>query len=124
MTFLRSANSRLLLRVVIYLLIIVVLYKVRGGSQWRRLLYRIPGLAKADTTLILTGSDLAPVLVERLAHLYRGDYPDLEVLVRGGGTYHALEDIINDRADVAFLCRAPSQAEQELFRSVDKDTAL
>ena len=58
-----------------------------------------------------------------VAH-YRRDYPDLDIRIQGGGTNQALEDLVNRRADVAFLSRPPTPAEQDLFRQVDGDTAI
>jgi len=124
MTRSRSGNTRLLVRVAIYLVVVAVLYHVRGGVDWRHFMHRIPGFATADSTFILAGSDLAPELVRHLKAHYRRDYPELDIRIQDGGSSHALEALVNGRADVAFLNRQPSPREQELFRSVDGDTAL
>ncbi len=123
MTRLRTSHGRLLLRVLLYTLVIVVLYHLRGGGSLRQLFRRLPGLAPADTTLILAGEDLAPALVQHLVTSYHQDYPHPDIRVLGGGTNQALEDLINDRADVAFLSHPPTVDEQQLFRSAGGDTA-
>jgi ABC-type phosphate transport system substrate-binding protein len=120
---LRTSGGRLLLRVLFYTLVIVVLYQWRGGGSLSRLFHRLPGLAAADTTLILSGEDLAPALVQHLVASYHRDYPRPDIRVLGGGTNQALEDLINDRADVAFLSHPPTADEQQLFRGAGGDTA-
>jgi len=107
-------------RWLLYLLVIGGLVVARGGVRWRGL---VPGGGGPDT-LTVSGRDLAPGLIDRALGLYRREEPDLRTGVRGGGTNHALEDLINRDADVAFLVRPPSGAEQDLFRSTDGDTAL
>lgn len=72
----------------------------------------------------MSGGDLAPDLIGRLVSWYRQDYPELELRLLGGGTRQALEDLINRRADVAFLSRPVTADEQRLFLSVTGDSAL
>lgn len=108
----------------VYLTAIAALLVVRGGLDWRRLLDRVmPGDA-ASTTLSIAGRDLAPSLLDRIVGQYRVDYPDLDVRILGGGTNQALEDLVNDRTDVALLYRRPTAREQDLFRETDGDTAI
>jgi ABC-type phosphate transport system substrate-binding protein len=123
MTRLRTSHGRLLLRVLVYILVIVVLYQVRGGGNWRHLIRQLPGLTPADSTLIVAGEDLAPALVQQLAASYHQDYPRPDIRVREGGTNQALEDLINGHADAAFLIHPPTSAEQQLFRAAHGDTA-
>jgi phosphate transport system substrate-binding protein len=73
--------------------------------------------------LVLSGMDLAPVLIPRLAATYRELYPDVQVRIRGGGTRQALEDLFNRRADVAFTSRPMTAAEEAIVRAAG-DTAL
>lgn len=122
MSIVHTGSQRLLLRVIFYIVVIVIIYLVRGGLDWRQLLRRVPGYAATDTTLIIVGGDLAPQLVQQLAANYRQDYPQVNIRVQGGGSSHALEALINDRADVAILNRRPTPEEQELFRSTHGDT--
>ncbi|MBA4378004.1 MAG: hypothetical protein C0395_05030 [Gemmatimonas sp.] len=113
----------LLVRLAVYVAVIATLALVKGGVGWRR----IVGALKTDhahPTLVIAGRDLAPELVDVLVGKYRLDYPDLELTVRGGGTNQALQDLINGRADVAFLYRKPDADEMRLFRAADGDTAI
>lgn len=112
-----------LVRLAVYVAVVATLALVKGGVGWRR----IAGALKADhahPTLVIAGRDLAPELVDALVGKYRLDYPDLELTVRGGGTNQALQDLINGRADVAFLYRRPDADEMRLFRAADGDTAI
>jgi ABC-type phosphate transport system substrate-binding protein len=109
-------------RFLVYLLVVVVLFLARGGIRWNDLLPGAPG--GSGDSLIVSGRDLAPGLIDRLTGFYGREYPELKVRVLGGGTNRALEDLINRRADVAFLARPPGAEEQLLFRSVDGDSAL
>jgi phosphate transport system substrate-binding protein len=72
--------------------------------------------AAVDTSLVVSGTSLAPDLVTRLVEQYRREYPDVEVTARPGGTTHALEDLLNGRADVAFLGRPPTDHEAKIIR--------
>jgi ABC-type phosphate transport system substrate-binding protein len=109
-------------RFLLYLLVVAGLFLARGGIRWGNLIPSSP--TGAGDTLLVAGRDLAPGLVDRVIDLYRRDYPDLEIVVRGGGTNHALEDLINREADVAFLVRPPREDEQGLFRAVGGDSVL
>jgi phosphate transport system substrate-binding protein len=77
-----------------------------------------------DSSLTVTGLDLAPDLIHDLLNAYAEDYPRLTIHLKGGGTTQGLEALANKRAQVAFLSRPPTRAEQDLFRSAGKDTAL
>jgi phosphate transport system substrate-binding protein len=70
----------------------------------------------ADRSLVITGAGLAPELVARLADEYRAEYPAVEITTHAGGTTQALEDLVNRRADVAFLAREPKPEEAKLIR--------
>ncbi len=120
----RRSQVRLLVRVAVYVLVILVLFLMRGRPGARRLAARLGGGGGADTVLVVTGGALAPGLVETLVGNYRRDYPRLGVRIRPGGTAAALEDLVNGRADAAFLSRPPLPAEQRLFAGADGDTAL
>lgn len=109
-------------RLLLYLLVVAGLFLARGDIGWDALFPRSP--AAAGDTLVVAGRDLAPGLIDRLVAVYRRDYPGLDIVVRSGGTNHALEDLLDGRADVAFLVRPPRAEEQDLFRSVAGDSAL
>lgn len=108
----------------LYVIVIAVLFVVRGKpslAPWTQLL---TGRAAADTTLTIAGRDLAPALIDDLLTGYRRDYPALTVTLTAGGTNQALEDLLNRRVDVAFLYRPPTAAEQAQLRTLDGDTAV
>jgi len=117
-------KSLLRYRVFIYALVIGGIFIYRNHIDWSRLTTAFQGGQKAEPTLVVTGRDLAPGLVDILVGHYHRDYPDLDIRTQGGGTNQALEDLVNRRADVAFLSRPPTPAEQDLFRQVDGDTAI
>lgn len=113
-----------LIRLAIYVAVIAVLYAVRGTPDWQAIRQFATGRTAVDSLLTIAGADLAPWLVEPLVEHYRRDYPALAVRMNPGGTYQALEDLMNRRADVAFLYRPPTAAEQALLRQIDGDTAV
>jgi DNA-binding transcriptional LysR family regulator len=117
-------KSWLRYRVVLYAAVAIGVFLYRNHIDWSRL---VPaGINEEDVprTLVLAGRDLAPGLVDILADHYGRDYPELVITTRTGGTNQALEDLVNGRADAAFLSRPPTPAEQDLFRQVDGDTAI
>lgn len=111
-------------RMIVYIAVVVVLYLNRGGVPWRRLTDAVRDPGTGESRLTIAGRDLAPYLVNRLVAGYQREYPDLAISVTGGGTNQALEDLLNGRAGAAFLYRRPSAREDELFRTVDGDTAV
>lgn len=115
---------RFLVRMIVYITVVVLLYLNRGGISWRHLGERFRGSRETDTTLVIAGRDLAPALVDRMIAHYRQEYPDLPITVTGGGTNLALEDLLNGKASAAFTFRRPTSYEEELFRTVDGDTAI
>jgi ABC-type phosphate transport system substrate-binding protein len=117
-------KSWLRYRVIIYAVVAVGVFLYRNHIDWSRLVPAFVDRAGGDLTLVIGGRDLAPDLVDVLVEHYRRDYPDLAVSTLPGGTNQALEDLVNGRADAAFLTRAPTPAEQDLFREVDGDTAI
>jgi ABC-type phosphate transport system substrate-binding protein len=108
-------------RWLLYLLVVGGLLLARDGIRWGDV---FPGAGEGEGVLIVSGGDLAPRLLDRALELYRRDEPDLRARIRGGGTNHALEDLINGDASVGLLVRPPTPGEQELFRAVDGDTVL
>lgn len=114
----------MLIRIAVYLTVILGIMLYRGGVPFKRFRSALRSAGNEHPTLVLAGRDLAPPLVEKLAAEYRRDYPKLQVTVLPGGTYRALDQLLAREADVAFLMRAPTAAEQELFRQADGDTAV
>jgi ABC-type phosphate transport system substrate-binding protein len=117
-------KSWLRYRVIVYALVAGCVFLYRNQIDWSWLTTAFQGPEQTEPTLVLTGRDLAPDLVDVLVGHYHRDYPDLDIRTQGGGTNQALEDLVNRRADVAFLSRPPTSAEQDLFRQVDGDTAI
>jgi len=117
-------KSWLRYRVIIYAAVAIGVFLYRNHIDWTRLALPSRDQEESDRTLVLTGSDLAPGLVDILVDHFRRDYPDLEVTIRPGGTNQALEDLLNGNADAVFLSRPPTLSEQELFRQVVGDTAI
>jgi len=120
----RAGHVPVLIRVAVYLGVIAILFVWRGAPDVRRALRDLSATGAPDTTLAIAGADLAPGLVARIVRDYRRDYPRLAVSVAGGGTAAALEALVGGRADVAFLSRPPTPAEQAVFRTATGDTAL
>lgn len=114
----------LLIRIAVYLAVILGIMLYRGGVPFKRFRSALRSAGNEHPTLVLAGRDLAPPLVEKLAAEYRRDYPKLQVTVLPGGTYRALDQLLARETDVAFLMRAPTAAEQDLFRQADGDTAV
>jgi phosphate transport system substrate-binding protein len=107
---------------------------VYGAIVLALLLFRfIPGLrpparvqAPEDasrTSLVLAGLDLAPTLIPRLVEEYHKLYPQVTIRTNPGGTKHALQDLINRDADVAFLSRPLTPEEESIVRAVG-DSAM
>jgi ABC-type phosphate transport system substrate-binding protein len=117
-------KSWLRYRVIIYAVVALGVFIYRNDIDWSRFTAAFQDREQAEPTLVLAGRDLAPGLVDILVNHYRRDYPELDIRTLPGGTNQALEDLVNRRADVAFLSRPPTPAEQDLFRQVDGDTAI
>jgi len=117
-------KSWLRYRVIIYALVALGVFIYRNDIDWSRLTAAFQDRQQGEPTLVLAGRDLAPGLVDVLVDHYRRDYPGLDIRTLPGGTNQALEDLVNRRADVAFLSRPPTPAEQDLFRQVVGDTAI
>jgi len=77
---------------------------------------------KAES-LTISGLDVAPDLIARAVSEYQSLYPDLEIETRGGGTLHAVDDLLNGRADVAFLSRPLTDGELTIVRGT-RDSVL
>lgn len=113
-----------LVRLAVYVAVVAVLFVVRGKPDWRAMTRLVTGQATADSVLTIAGRDLAPDLVDQLIAHYTRDYPRVTVRTTRGGTNQALEDLINRQADVAFLYRLPTAAEQAQMHAIDGDTVV
>lgn len=72
---------------------------------------------------LVSGLDLAPTLIARLAKDYQRLAPAVDLRLLPGGTKQSLEDLLNRRADAAFLSRLPTREESAIIRSA-RDSIL
>jgi phosphate transport system substrate-binding protein len=82
-----------------------------------------PGSLSRSNSLVIAGVDNAPDLAPRIVAEYHRLYPKVELRTVSGGTNRALEDLVNRKADVAFLSRPLSPGENQMVRSLG-DTVL
>jgi ABC-type phosphate transport system substrate-binding protein len=123
----RSAQLARLLRgrYVLYVLVVLALLVFRVIPTLRSRLAPVrPGSAGGRDELVVCGLDTAPELIARIAAFYRGLYPEAGLATRPGGTVTALEDLLNRRADVAFISRPPSALEDSVIRSAGDSLLL
>jgi ABC-type phosphate transport system substrate-binding protein len=81
---------------------------------------RISGVgfpAGGSATLTVSGQDVAPELISSAVAEYQGLYPDMDLRVRPGGTLHAVDDLLNRRADVVFMNRELTKAEERIVHA-------
>jgi ABC-type phosphate transport system substrate-binding protein len=119
-----SSRSRLQIRVAIYIVVIAVLFLVRGNLGRVGSLLAPGDSTASDSTLSVAGLDVAPSLIPELADHYRTQYPRIVARLLPGGTNQALESLLQGRADAGFLVRPPTAREQGLFREIRGDTVL
>jgi phosphate transport system substrate-binding protein len=115
-----SLGKRLLrARYWLYALAVIALLVFRLVPGLRS---RVPGSmslrAPKQNALTVAGLDTAPELIPRLVGFYQTLYPKLRLETRPGGTVRAVEDLLNRRADVAFLSRPLSAPEDSVVRAV------
>jgi ABC-type phosphate transport system substrate-binding protein len=106
-----SIRSLLQLRVLIYASVVLGLLLFRVVPSLKTRLPEVPSFSAVDSTLVISGTSLAPELASRLIEAYQGEYSGVRFDVRPGGTTHALEDLLNAQAEVAFLSRLPNESE-------------
>lgn len=68
--------------------------------------------------LVIAGLDLAPGLIPKLGNDYAAIRSETDLRYLPGGTRQALQDVINRRAQVAFLNRPPTAEERGVLRAV------
>ncbi len=121
---LRGPRLTVIVRLFIYAAAAIVFFVLRSGVD-SKLFSRPPTATVArDTMLVLSGADVAPLLIDTITRRYNQDYPQMRIDVRPGSTAQALQDLADVRADAAFLARPPSAVEQGLFTRATGDTAL
>jgi phosphate transport system substrate-binding protein len=111
-----SSRGLLQLRFLIYAGVVLGLLISRVVPSLRTRLPETPSFRALDSTLVVSGTSLAPELASRLIEAYQGEYSGVQFEVRPGGTTHALEDLLNAQAEVAFLSRLPTDAESRTIR--------
>lgn len=120
----RRRPTRLFIRVAFYVLVMMVVFLLRGQKAHRGIGFRLPNESDTVTTIRLIGRELAPDLVPRLVSNYQRDYPKLHVVVEEGATVRALEALANRKAEVGLLYRPPTRVEQTIIDSAVDDSVL
>ncbi len=110
-------------RWLIYAAVVIALLALRLAPGLAPRIRSLWGGGKQERPLVVAGLDLAPRLIPRIVDEYEQLYPQVSIRVLGGGTKHALEDLLNRRADVAFLSRPLTPDEAAIARSVG-DSAM
>ncbi len=104
--------------IVLVLLLFRVVPSLRNGVG-----VLAPGSLSPSASLVIAGIDNAPDLAPRLVAEYHRLYPKVGLRTSPGGTNRALEDLVNKKADVAFLSRPLNMQEHRMVRSLG-DTVL
>ena len=117
-------NVGVLVRLAIYVMAAVVFFAVRSHLGTMPTTDRTAQSGAPDTTLVLAGADVAPLLVAAAAARYRLEYPFVHLTTQPGGSAQGLQDLVNGRAGASFLCGEPTPDEQAVFRGAIGDTAL
>lgn len=119
----RRRGVPLILRLSLYLLLAIFFLVLRPRIDWKQVASRTSH-TPPDSTLVLAGADVAPLLSAEIVRRYQDYYPGLRIELNGGTTAHALKGVADRRADVAFMARPPSASDQSIFRDVTGDTAV
>lgn len=112
------ARRFLRFRIWIYALILVAVVLYRFVPGFRSHLPSLGNPVSPTRQVVIAGLDLAPVLIPRLVTEYHTLYPNLDLRTKGGGCRQALEDLVNHKADLAFLNRLPTPAEKKVISTV------
>lgn len=99
--------------IVLALLIFRVVPSLRHGAG-----ILAPGTLSRSASLVIAGIDNAPELAPRLVAEYHRLYPKIELRTNPGGTNRALEDLVNKKADIAFLSRPLTANEHRMVRAL------
>lgn len=119
----RRRGVPLVLRLSLYILLAIFFLVLRPRIDWKQVASRTRH-TPPDSTLVISGADVAPLLAAEMVRRYQDVYPSLRIELGGGTTAHALKGVADRRADVAFMARPPSASDQEIFREVTGDTAV
>jgi len=102
-------------RAFIYIVFIAAIAIWKFWPTMSTTMKRLEGVGKtSDGQIILSGIDNAPGFVIETVAQFKTQYPKIEMTMTAGGTITALEDLLNGRADVAILSRAPTAREEEI----------
>lgn len=111
----RIVDQILRRRYVIYIVFVVGLVAWRFWPTLTPTIRKVPGIEKrAGGGIVISGTDNAPGLLMESVVQFKSDYPKVDVQLEGGGTVHALEDLLNRRAAVAALSRPPTARERKI----------
>ncbi|MEZ5066405.1 MAG: hypothetical protein R3B81_16885 [bacterium] len=105
------------IRVAIYVAIVAALWF--GRDDVRRIVFTP---SEPDRPLIVSGRRAAPAIVAELLGVFSANYPDVELRSGRDDAIEALEDLLNQRTDIAFSLRAPTEEELAFFRETAKDS--
>ena len=111
------------IRIVLYALIVAALFLFRGPRSWEGL-RDVVLPPEQGGRLLVAGRGLAPDLCDELLRAYQRDYPTTQPQTSPVGGAYALEDLLEGRADVALLARAPRAEEVSVFEAADGDAPV
>lgn len=114
-------SPRILIRVAVYLAVIAALFLVRSRGNGSFPFPSAPASAPAESTLVVAGASLAPELLREWTAGWGRNYPT-RIVAEPGGTSGALEALLEGRAGVALLVRAPTREEEALRGVAHGDT--
>src|SRR5688572_467020 len=122
----RHRPSWLFARVAFYLLIVVVVFALKGPGQrgGGGVGFRFSTESDTVKTITLAGLELAPELIPRVISDYEFGHPQLHVIAQDGGTARALEALVNRRASVGLMYRLPTPEERSIVLSAISDSVL
>jgi phosphate transport system substrate-binding protein len=102
-------------RYIVYILFIGAIMWWRLAPQMTSVIKKVPGIGKASGgSIVIAGTDGAPAFLVETVAQFMAEYPKVSITLSGGGTVQALENILNKRAQIAALSRAPSEREMRI----------
>jgi ABC-type phosphate transport system substrate-binding protein len=123
----RHRPSWLFARIAFYLLVVVVVFMLRGPGFKQTgggVGFRLSAESDTVKTITLSGLELAPDLIPGLVSDYEWRFPQLHIRVQDGGTARALEEMVNQRAAVGLMYRPPTREEKTIVMSAVNDSVL
>lgn len=86
--------------------------------------YSCTFIKSSENVIIISGSDTMYELNENLAKQFMKEHPEISVYVKGGGTKLGIDDLINDRCDIAAASRNLRPDESKLLAEYYGSLAL